>query len=398
MIRKTALFSLLICFIAAPCAAFSQYSIQGIGEPSPDATARQLGMGVLGIACTAPFSLSQTNPALAADFNATTFSATMFAAQWDMKDQSVRRTRKSALFPHIRLLIPLFLKLKVGVGLTQRTSVDYHAAQIFPYQGDDEAIYRSVTAVGGLYALRLTMAHQPVKYVSLGLYSDLLFGSIEQQWKTEFRNEFYDYKPILDKPTMHFKGADFTFGVHLRPHPYLSIGGVFRAGRDIDTKTKIHVNFQSDPVDTLESDMALPTMYGFGVSIHPQDRLHFVADIQVTEWQGFKISDNPFPGAENSRRIGIGFEWEGDPRADNFLSRMPVRVGYSDEPWHIVDENGKRINGYFWSVGTSFDLFRKLGVLDAAITYGRRGSNNLRAIQEKVLQGTFTVYGFEKWF
>lgn len=389
---------LLLLISVGPAASYTQFSIQGLGEPLSDATAREVGMGVLGIATTTLYSLSQTNPALVGDLQFTTFSATLSAAHLEMDDHNYDSFRRSATVPNIRLVLPVFFDFKVGFGITQRTMVDYHSVQEYDFEGIEDGLKRTVTATGGLNALRLVLAHKPVKYVSLGFQSDLLFGSIERQWLTEFSDDFIDYSPVNDRPTLNFKGADFTYGVHLRPHPKVSLGAMLRNSVTIDTKTKRNVRFQNEPIDTTESDVTLPMTFGFGISIHPSEQLHLVGDVKFTHWEDLEFGGQPVARATDTRRFGVGLEWRGDPKADTWYERIPLRIGYADEPWYINHENGGTINGYFWSLGTTVDLFRQRGFLDVAFTYGRRGSNNLQAMEERLYQLTMTAFGFETWF
>ncbi len=383
--------------LTVPAMAFTQYSAQGIGEPITGATAAEIGMGVIGLATTHPFSFSQGNPALAGELPQTAYSAMLTAGSLEISQHGKLTTRKTAYLPQIRLVVPVFFKLRVGVGLTQRTFVDFHASKTYDYEGVKNGLRRTITLTGGLYALRLTAARQVHRMVSVGLHSDLLFGSIEETRVTEFDKTLTSYTPSIFTPTMEFKGADFTYGIHFRPVEKISIGGMIRPQHTIRARVLNHTDFQSTPIDTTDMDLTLPATYGVGFSINPMPRFRFVGDVQISKWEDFVLGE-PLTGLHNTRRLGLGFEWEADPKTETFWGQFPLRVGYTDEPWHIKDADGTINRGYFWSLGTSLDLFRRYGVLDISFTYGRRNSNNLSALQEKIFQLNCTVQGFERWF
>lgn len=374
--------------------SFSQYSIQGIGEPVYGETAAEMGQGVLGIATTHAVSLSQTNPAFLGEHQLTTFSATLLAAGWNINDGASSAYYRSATLPQLQLVVPVFLKTKVAFGLTERTHVEFKTTATQPFNDTD--LTRTIDINGGLHALRLGLGHQFFNRAAVGFYGDLLFGSIEEEWETTFEDG--TYSPTIDKPTTHFKGVDFTYGIHLRPHARISLGLIWRPSRDVDAKTYSYVGFQDNAVDTLKQQLTLPATFGAGFSFSLPEEINLTADFVRTDWEDLALDGVPFANTKNLTRYGVGLEFLADRDADEWYQAMPFRVGYHSESWYITDDRERVINGYYWSLGTRINLWRQRGELDLGFTYGMRGHNMPSSMQESVYQLSVTAFGFEKWF
>jgi hypothetical protein len=366
--------------------ADSVFSIAGLGEWVYPSDARGRGMGGLGIAVADKRNLSLMNPAAAGFIEQPSLYFSMSPESRRVKDGERTFRDNSPDFPLLRgvVIVPGGVRLSAALHQWNHTNFDLLG------NGPPDTLFGSVRRVegrGGFTALSLAAAVRPVAWLSLGVESDWPFGSYRETW----RRDFPDSLPLLDTVD-ELRGTSssepsWTAGV-LATYGGVSGGAYIRPARDLTLDERVTTVMKH--VTSSERTVRLPMETGFGVTVEPRPGLRAGAEMVFAGWADFEMDGEPAAGYRDVTRFGAGLEWVRDPSPHGrFLDRVPLRVGYFQQPWHFRDAEGNSIDERFFSLGLGMPFSRDNGMLDAAVEFGRRGDLARNGLEESVVR--FTV-------
>ena len=179
------------------------------------------------------------------------------------------------------------------------------------------------------------------------------------------------------------------------PFSRLFLGGFF--DDRIDYSVEEYFEFSRDHLDSASTwDFELPSAYGLGVAIGLTERWW----LSSTYWSRRAPDRKGFEHLENSigdeRLIAFGIERRGGIDG-GFFSRIPIRLGFYENVWHLEYPSGKPVRSLFATLGTGFSMPSGPGSLDVSLELGRIGSRDENGIEETVLRLGLSMNMSERW-
>lgn len=384
-----------LALAGAACVAFagaaragSQFSYGGLGEWVWPSDVRGAGMGGVGASVPDKRNLSLVNPAAAAFVEQPTIYLSMATERRNADDGRTEFKGRGVDFPLLRGVAfpPGGVRLTAALHQWNHTEFEMIAA------GPPDTLFGSIEraeGTGGFTALAAGAAMRPVSWLAVGLSADFPFGSYRETW----RREFPDSLGLVDSAD-RLKGTpgskpSWTVGA-IGIFGRATLGAYFRPARDIDFEEELS-NISGDVVRS-ERTFHFPMEAGGGVSVLLMRGLRIGVDAARSPWSEFEVDGAAQPGFRDVTRIGAGLEWVRDPspRA-RFLRRVPLRLGYYQQPWHFRDAEGNDIDERFVTLGLGIPFSRDNGMFDAAVEIGRRGDLDGNGLEESIIRLTLGV-------
>lgn len=387
---------LIIVMMCAPAVngalAQSIFGLPFIGEHRFRGDARNRALGISAFAVPDSSSALIGNPASLAGLERVTLSfvevlaLSRINAGGEVSDQS-------------RFQLPgLMLAFPIREGLVFR--VGYHTR--FEGKGDFSIADSMVGAPtpfemhrhrSSLFTAPLALAWKADDWISLAGELQVEGGTIKDEVAITFDNE--DYVPAVSKRQRRFSAASWCVGLLLRLHERLYVGGLWdaRVNYDVDEKWS-HTRSEYDSTGT--SEFSLPDAFGVGLAFGLSERwwltTYFWAR-KAPEPEGFTQLEKSLRG---ERLVSIGLERRRNS-ADGFFERLPVRLGFYENRWHLEFPAGEGITGRFLTLGTGFRMPGGPGVLDLSVEIGQIGSESRNGLTERVMRIGVGMNVSEAW-
>jgi hypothetical protein len=105
------------------------------------------------------------------------------------------------------------------------------------------------------------------------------------------------------------------------------------------------------------------------------------------------------PGYTDVIRVAAGCEYRALKEGSaSYFRKIPLRFGYTLEPWYLKTDDGEKIHGHFLTMGIGLPFGQQGTHLDASLELGMRGDISSVGAEEKIVRGTISIWGFERWF
>ena len=387
----------------------SVYSSYGIGEFNEPGFLRNTGMGNIGIANREKAYINPMNPASYSSGEYTRFEAgaqSIFRmVQYKGNEQRINNTS----FSHLAISLPLSKKWGTVIGLQPFSSTNYTFSESKVL--DEENIKSTYTGSGGLNKIFIGNAYQPFSFLSIGINTSYLFGSIRCEKLTEFTSN-QNSKNSKVEDLLTGGGLFFEYGLQLTNHvsPDLSVcfGVTGSLAKSIQAKQSQFAEVFSS-IDGIPDTIAvspektgkieLPNMIGMGISAQYKEQLTAGVDIQWSEWgKSSAMGKNLSLG--NGLKIGMGIEYQNTQKtSSSFLSKFKYRGGYSYTKTPIV-VNGHTLteSGLHLGIGIPFPKQRYPRELLLGVVIGRRSTGDVNLPSENLYKITVGLNLSDKWF
>jgi hypothetical protein len=79
------------------------------------------------------------------------------------------------------------------------------------------------------------------------------------------------------------------------------------------------------------------------------------------------------------------------------LGRIPIRIGFYTDSWHLEFPEGKPVRSYFVTIGSAIVLSRANGSLDFAFEFGTIGSSEENGVEEQMFRFDLSLSVSEPW-
>jgi hypothetical protein len=350
-------------------------------------------MGGVGLALTQEISGSLVNPALLGGLKLAAVTISFRPEALYVSDAVEKNVLTSVRLHNFALFLPLGEGLGLGLDLRQQSDFNFKIYQETSVL--DEAYTKSVTGSGGTNLVSLSVAKIFGSSLYLGLRWGHLFGQTTKSWGGVFDDP--NYRSTSTTCKVENTGAQLGGGIALQIDRRFAMGVIFTAAHDVEQKEERSSSFSSAVIET--RTLRYPITLGLGLAFRPNSKLTTELDVTATKWSDLKIDGKPTSDFTDVFRVSAGCEFVPHlEKSASYISRIPLRLGYTLEPWHLKAAGGKKIYAHFLTVGIGLPFGRRGGRLDATLELGLRGDASSVGAEEKIVRGTLSLWGFEPWF
>ncbi len=406
MITRLILAALLLFGI--PASSFAEsggsaYSIFGLGDLRYVTGARSAGMGYAGLALSSPFYVNSYSPGSWSAIDRTRLEASMLYEGFGSSDGGKSIYRSEADFIGGALAVPVSSGLGftfVG-GFTPYSNINYNSYTRGSQQGIDYTIQH--IGEGGISRGFFGASFTPMKFITLGLSAEYLFGTLEA--RRLFNPSTSNASGSVSTADATINGAYFRFGgvidgfgammEFLQP---LTVGftATSRAVLKGDIESRYAYSAENETL-WVPTSVVIPVSIGVGVAYQAAPRYVIAADFLQQNWYNSAINGIAPPALKNSYRFCIGGERSGSRDQDaTGWDRISLRLGFSYlATYYFV--NGQPINE--WGITGGFDIpFSGDSRFGVAIEYAQRGTTENNLIKDNILRAIFSLNLSEQWF
>lgn len=385
---------LLISCSSVPGAIQGQsvFGLNFLGEHRFTGNARNAALGYSGLAMPDTSNAITMNPASLADLSKVTFSLfeVMSISRTRFEDVLSNQTRFQ--LPAAAVAIPLRKGLVFSFGY--RTSFEGKADFLYEREsGISPSPYEQYKLNSSLFAAPFTVSWKPVDWLMVSGELQLNRGSIKDEVHVYFDDMAYN--KVTSVRTRGFSGNSWAASVLTRVHPRLWLGATY--DESIEYCVEENMKYSMSTLNTFSSwDFTLPSAYSVGLAAGLTDRWWFTSSFwtrKAPEPVGFEQFEDAL-GDESLLAFGL------ERRAASehgFMSRIPLRIGFYRNRWHIEFPAGEPVISTFFTCGSGFPFPGGAGNLDFTLEFGKIGSITGNGIDEKVVRFGVSISLSEAW-
>jgi hypothetical protein len=391
-IRVSVGHALLLVLLAGTAGAQSTFGLNFIGEHRFRGGARERSLAFSTLALPDSNGALTANTASLADLGEVTFSL------FEVTNLSRIRTEEESIsqnrfqLPSVMIAVPLRGRLVFGLGYRTR----FQGRGDFSYERDIEGVSNPFDVYklrSTLFTAPLSLSWRVIDRISVAGELQIERGSINDELTVYFPRE--EYESVRSRRDRSFSGTSWSASVLLTVHPRIHIGAVF------DDRIKYTVNedlsFSRDDLDSTTSySFELPFAFGAGIAVGISDRWSFMSTYwtrKAPEPAGF----SQLEGSLQDERL-IAFGLDRRRSADGgFLSRMPLRLGYYEDRWHLEFPPGEGVTARFVTLGTGVPVPGGPGSVDISLELGQIGSVDNNGLDERVMRIGIGLNVSEPW-
>jgi len=371
------------------------FSMYGLGEIDQSDYGRNTGMGGVGIAMNLPNTLNMSNPAslTSIDSMKMIFDFSIAGRKSNYSTSASSLNSNSFNYKRIALSFRCTEGWGSSIGLTPYSNVGYDIISSQSVEGTLQTYDVEFIGKGGINKLFWMNSFALNKYLSVGINSSVLFGSVAQ---TQTNSSW-----TINK-NAHVSKIYFDFGMQF--HYPISTNYSVGLGAVYGYKTKF--NMQND-VDITNSNTVfgsettklkqyLPQFYGLGLSICKSNLLTLAADYKFTGWSVMESNNSSIKYAD-THKLAIGLDYSPFRRvAYSYFDRIGYQVGASISN-SILKRGGANSNNIGYTCGLGFPLMNGSRI-NIAYEYGNAGSTSGGLVLEKYHQISLNLSFAETWF
>ncbi len=397
-------------------AAFSPYTMYGLGDLSVGGTAASRGMGGIGIATSNGYEYNYLNPASLSNIaqNSAIYNFGGVISNYYQQSQTSSNVYNSIDLHDLGFAIPIARGLGAGISLTQYSSVGYNTLIINDNPSIVENIGRAIYSyygMGGISELSASVGWQPLPGFSLGASLHYDFGSVDRHWNSGILPMLIDetYAGINTVETQHLNALRFSFGLQYEfrvgYQDDITIGATYALGKDAGVETtQLTTNTASVTFDTVSfsrsvDPLHMPQKFGAGITFTNR---HWLIGFDYTQqdWSGAFATPSHIT-LHSIQDYRFGMSYTPDKMSMNSLfSRMSYKAGFRYNTNYLA-MNGKQSTEWTASLGFTIPLkAQNFSALNLAFEYGKRGAPGaiLNEDHFRVVLG-FSFFGSDDmWF
>ncbi len=346
--------------VAVPAAGRAQgtLSVQGLGYPPGQFSARAMGTGgALGEFDPA----SPVNPAALIDFGSAALSAQMAPEFRRVTDGSATSSSSTQRFPLFIGALPFSDKFIVGVSSSTLLDRSWQTttSQQQILSGDTVAFNSTVTSDGSINDLAFTAAYMPVPWLRLGIAAHAINGRDIVTTRLTFVDTVR-YGNSVTPITNTFTGNALSVGAELVDP---SLGGLamsYRRGGP----------FEQTVGDTLIAKGGVPDEFGFGVVFTGITGTAFAFRTAYDTWSRLGAMDSAFGSAMNAWDTSLGMEYVG-PQLGALPLTLRIGTRWRDLPFPA---EGHQVHEGSVSGGLGFGLAQGRASVDLGVVRSVRSA------------------------
>ncbi|MCK4549578.1 MAG: hypothetical protein KAU49_05395 [Candidatus Krumholzibacteria bacterium] len=392
--RKVAAAAAVILVMLLPCGAKSQtiYGMNYIGEAVHMGSSRHEALGYSAVAVQDTTNSVTSNPASTADLNKVTLTVhqVLSASRVYFLDYDSRQTRYTV--PTFTASFPL----RKGLVLTAGYRTRFYGRADFAYQIEVEnapTAFQNYKLDSNLFMLPVIMAWRPLSSLRVAAEAQFNLGSVIDKVNVWFND--LEYKNVNSKRRRSYSGISWGASVLWEAHPRLWLG--CNIDGPVDYFVDEVIENTTAVLDTTTSfDYSLPLAFDVGFAANPFGRWW----LSSSYWMRSSTAPTGFPQLEGNvgdeTHIGIGIERRAS-REGHTLNRIPIRLGFYTDKWHIQFPEGQEVTSMFLTVGSAIPLGNSPGAIDFTLEFGRTGSKTVNFVEENIFRFGLSFSVAESW-
>lgn len=381
----------------------SLYSRYGVGEVLNYFSARQLGMGTVGVTSVDSDYFNFINPASLGRLKVVRFEAGLNAFGMNIKNNSKEAFYSGTEFSGFGMALPIEkdLGISLAIGMVPFTSVLYETVD---KSNEDYSI--NYSGSGGISKVFVSTSYKLPYDISLGFAFNYFTGNIE--YNSEVNYTTTNHVSSVFQKIHNYRGTGFTFGlesgdlsklINSEKISKLKFGLVFNYAKNLptDTTSVVKLGVTSGVEKTALVNTNLPIRLDAGLSFVWDKNKMITADYTYSPWENYELDDQGFDNLKSSNRFGVGIEFAGNKSifADAW-ERMDFRLGFSYEATHLKIK-GESINQFSLHGGFSYPV-GIMSTLDVGLQIGQRGTEDSGLMKEMFYKANFSLSLGELWF
>jgi len=393
LFKRIIFFVLPLLLVTSTAQSGSIFSANGLGEVVFTADARLRGMGGVGLALTEGMSGSLVNPALLGGLKWAGITCSFRPEALYVRDAVQENVLTTVRAHNFALYIPLGKGLALAIDLRQVRDFKFQLYEETSVFGN--AYTKSVIGTGGTSLASISVARTFGSSLYIGIRTGHVFGKTTKSWSGDFSDTSYrDSRTTFNS---EHTGTQASLGIAFKLSRQFSVGAILTPAQEVEQKEVQVSSFT--PTTTELSILTYPKTIGLGFTYRPNPKFMTELDVTATTWSDFKIDGKPEPNFTDVIRVAAGCEFVARKKGSSaFLRRVPLRLGYALEPWYQKTAGDKKIYAHFVTIGFGLPFGQFGARLDASLELGLRGDASSVGAEEKIVRGTFSLWGFEPWF
>ncbi len=360
----------------------SMWGINYLGEHHFRGGARDRALGFSSIAVSDSSNALTANPSSLANLDMVTFSLFEVYSMTSMSTQDQTVDQNRFVLPSLTVAVPLPRDIVISTGYHTRFS----SRGDFAFPGDEIAEtarpYAFYKHKSSLFTAPVAVAWDSSDWLNLALELQIERGSL----KDDITNTLGREGESVVESSWHrnFSALSWAAGVEVIPHPAFRLGLYYDAEVDYNVEEEF---FYSRPSldSTVTSSLTLPPAVGIGGSVDLTARWRLMSSYWRREAPGLSSLGLVKGSLNDEWLVGVGVE---RLRSDEggFFGRIPLRLGFYHNQWHLQFPAGRTLAGTFFTLGTGFSLPGGPGCLDISLETGRIGSLDQNNLSERVIR------------
>jgi hypothetical protein len=367
----------------APAEAVGQVQTLGtvaLGRPAQPLDGRARALGGAAVVLHGG-NLSAVNPASLSRINSSGIWLAYQPESRSLTGDQVSGETETASFPLFRMVLPMSRRWVAGAAfgsvLDRNWGVQF--TDTVTLTTGDTPFEEKRTSDGGVTQFRLESGFVLSRSWTVGVALQYFFGESRVEVTRVFLED--PLQPFVSATAIRTSGWGLTFGTEFQPIEEIIFGLVATWGSDLTVR---------DDSTGAEIDVGLPVGLQVGASwvLTPEILFAFAGG-----WQNWSSAsaDLPNAAAEDSWRFGGGLEVRFLSSGDAWATLLRLGGSYEKFPF-VIEEDAPWERAL--AVGLGADFIGGRGRFDAAVEFGRRGSQDTNAIEESFTRYTFSVAVF----
>ncbi len=375
-----------------PALAQSVFGINYLGEHAFTGSARYRSLGLSSYAVIDSAGAVSANPASMADLTRLTFSLVEILSVSNVRSGSEAAYESRFQLPSVMFGVPLRKGLVLGFGYRTEFAGKGDFSFAYPIESSATA-YEVYRHRSGLFNVPLTLAWRPVSWARVAGAYHVERGSIEDSYGVEYKKDYYS--SVESKRVRSFSGSSWSGSALLNVHPRLSLGLGWKSGvayEGDETFAYSRAEFDSIAAWRFELPSSWEAGAAFGITERYWLSAHFWTR-SAPETRGYE----QLAGSIGDESL-VAFGVEKRPgREGSFFTRIPLRLGFYENRWHLEYPAGNPVKSRFVTFGSGFDLPGGPGKMDLSFEIGQIGSIGANGVDERVFRMAVGLSASETW-
>jgi hypothetical protein len=339
----------------------------------------------------------------------------------ELKNSTTTESSFNSTLSHVALAFPVSSKSALSIGILPYSELGYsfkNTLTVGTTSANTKTVDYKYVGEGGLTKAYFGYGIQFGDHFRIGANAEYLFGNLSESRSTE-----YVLEPGAINSRMQSKnsvgglafsyGAQYSIRIDNKTSVVLGYSGSSASKLD-SKKTQVVTQYFNDSdgneqtaIDTLlfvensPTNLKLPLLHSFGVSIQKDNKWLLGADFRTGKWSGLRI-DNVNQGLQDTWGASVGGQFTPDITAINgYFKRVDYRFGLSYDKTYI-QLGGQDIKQMAVTFGLGLPLssytrssFYKMNF---SAELGKRGTTDNGLLRENYLNLHLGFTLNDKWF
>lgn len=399
----------------------SPYSYYGIGEFQSQGFAINSDMGGIGAAFQPQTNLNPLNPASLSALSMTTYEMGLRGRAITLEDYQYQQEFFNVNLSYLSLGFPVAKNVSFSAGLMPYTFQGYQMNSSFEQINETDTIaYTQMhSGTGGFNKAFASVGFSVYKGLSVGITSNLLFGTLEQNTSIIMSQEH----SFNQRENSNYTAKDFFFNygaqyTHVLEDKKIVLGASFRPKKAMNSsysRTIYTYDIVSDfeyIKDTISSStsnnigLVLPMQCASGISFEQPNNWMIAAEYNFHSWSQLRMfTTTQVYGIIDASEYKIGGWWIPNYKdVHSYLNTIVYRAGlrYCSGMNSAVANNSfdapTKINDMSISLGLGLPLKKSNTILNLGLELGTRGTVESNLVKENYLKFHLAFTFNDKWF